>query len=314
MLTIFLIILPIFLVMLVGYITTRVGLLSQKSLSDMGRFVINVALPAVIIKTVLHIDIQAMLNYRYLLAYLLCSLSLTVVGVIFYLKVFKLTRLDASVSVTGMVVPNSSFIGYPVILQLIANPPVNAFAMALLVENIFVLPLCFLLMDYSSIDSQQTLKTKLKTLLLRIVKNPLLIAIVIGVIGNLLHIRVPKAIHTTLDILAPSAVAVALFVIGGVLAGIRIRQANMKHILAITLGKLILHPLLAIIMLSLLVTGAHDLKLALVIITSMPMFSIYSVIGDIYGKQALCSSSQLVANGLSIVTIPIMIALAEWAF
>ncbi|WP_237476201.1 AEC family transporter [Vibrio eleionomae] len=143
MLTVFSVILPIFLVILVGYVSSKLKLLSQQALSEMGRYVIYIALPAVIIKTVLSIDIQAMLNVRYLAAYLCSSLVVTALGWLFYIRVMKLNKLDSAVSITGMVVPNSSFIGYPVILQLIDNPPVNAFAMALLVENLCITLLYF---------------------------------------------------------------------------------------------------------------------------------------------------------------------------
>ncbi|WP_068716982.1 AEC family transporter [Vibrio tritonius] len=315
MLTVFSVILPIFLVMLVGYIAAKVNLLSQRSMSEMGRYVIYIALPAVIIKTVLHIDIQAILNVRYLLAYAVSSVAITVVAMIGLRQWLKLRGLDAAVAVTGMVVPNSSFIGYPIILQLMDNPPVNAFAMALLVENLCVLPICFILMDYGALESQHALKTKLKALLIKVVKNPLLIAILIGVMGNVLHITLPKAIDQTLALFAPSAVAVALFAIGGSLAAIEIRNTRRDQLTVVTLGKLIIHPLMAIAMLTLLLPDqAHDLKLALVIITAMPMFSIYSVIGDIYGRQTFCTTAQLVTNGLSVVTIPVMITIAQMVF
>ncbi|MBF9002388.1 AEC family transporter [Vibrio nitrifigilis] len=311
MLTVFSVILPIFLVILVGYVSAKLKLLSQQALSEMGRYVIYIALPAVIIKTVLSIDIQAMLNVRYLAAYLCSSLVVTALGWLFYIRVMKLNKLDSAVSITGMVVPNSSFIGYPVILQLIDNPPVNAFAMALLVENLCIVPLCFILMDYGALESQQALNGKLKSLLKRIIKNPLLISIVIGVVGNLLHIQVPAAIDSTLGILAPSAVAVALFVIGGSLAGIELRHTNRTQLTAVTVGKLFIHPLMTAFMLWLWLPATYDLKLALVIITSMPMFSVYSVIGDIYGKQSFCTTAQLATNALSILTIPIMVAFAQ---
>lgn len=314
MFTVLSVIIPIFLIMLIGFIATRMGLLSPRSLSDMGRYVIYIALPAVIIKTTLNIDIQTMLNYRYLLSYLLTSLTLTLIGIAFYRKILKLGKLDAAISVTGMVLPNSAFIGYPVILQLIEHPPVSAFAMALLVENICILPLCFILMDYSAIDSQRALKSKLFALLVKISKNPLLIAILIGMFGNLLHITVPQTINTTLELLAPSAVAVALFVIGGTLAQIKLARTDVSQLLSVMIGKLFFHPLIAILMLWLLLPGNYELKLALVIMTSMPMFSIYSVIGDLYGKQSFCSSAQLITNALAIVTIPVVISFAQFVF
>ncbi|RQW64968.1 AEC family transporter [Vibrio viridaestus] len=314
MLTVLSVIFPIFLIMLIGYVAARLSLVSSHSLSDMGRYVIYIALPAVILKTVLNIDLQAMLNYRYLSAYALASIALTLIGLFFYQKILGLGKLDTSVSITGMVLPNSSFIGYPIIIQLIDNAPVNAFAMALLVENLCVLPLCFILMDYSNLNNQQPLKIKVYTLLKRIIKNPLLIAILLGVIGNLLDLQLPATLETTLDLLAPSAVAVALIVIGGALAQIRIGRSNVTQLLSVTMGKLIIHPLLAILMLHLLLPGHYELKLALVIIAAMPMFSVYSVIGDMYRRQAFCSSAQLVTNLLSIITIPIMITLAQAIF
>lgn len=316
MLTIFAIILPIFLLVLIGYLSVKSGLIPQQAMSGMGRYVIYVALPAVIIHTVMGIQLEQIFNIRYLAAYFFASTCVIILCIVVSTRLFKYRALDASVLATGMVVPNSAFIGYPILLQLLDTPPVSAFAMALLVENLCIVPLCFILMDYCSLSTKSgNVSQRIIALSKRVATNPMLLAIVVGMLGNLLAIQLPGPVEHTLELLAPSAAPVALFVIGGSLAGLVIKETNAMQLVVVSVGKLVVHPLMAALMVSLLLPPAsHDLKLALVVITSVPMLSIYAIIGEMYNKRSFCATAQLVATVASVFTIPLMIALAEYWF
>lgn len=306
---------PIFLLMLIGFACAKRGLISISSVSQMGRFVLYIALPAVIIKTLLNLELSQIFNARFLLSYLLASSLLIAVVCVLLFRGTTFSRVDSSIMMMGMVVPNSAFIGYPILLQLMDEPPVSAFAMALIIENLLIIPFCFILLDFCSLNSPAVGLTKrFISVFKRSAKNPLLISIVIGVLGNVLQISLPKPLESTLDLLAPSAVAVALFVIGGTLSGITIKDTHRGQVVMVAIAKLIIHPILAMLMLHWLLPGEKHLSLALIVMTSVPMLSIYTIVGELYGRANFCATVQLVTTTLSIFTIPIVLYVAQHSF
>ncbi|EPB4932320.1 AEC family transporter [Vibrio fluvialis] len=114
---------PIFLVIFLGYLCVRRRLISATSVAEMGRYVMYLALPAVIVKTLIDLPLDDLFNLRYLLAYLLTSVSVMVLGYWLLNKAGAQSKLDSAVMMTGMVVPNSAFVGYPIMLQLMDTPP-----------------------------------------------------------------------------------------------------------------------------------------------------------------------------------------------
>ncbi len=312
MLTVLPVVIPIFLIIAIGYLCAKTRLISPAAVSEMGRYVMYIALPAVIVKTILSLELAALFNWRYLLAYLTASLGLMTVGFVLATRVANRAPLDSALMMTGFVVPNSAFIGYPIIIQLMDAPPINGFAMALIVENMLVMPVCFILMDYHRSAAQANLAAKVQAVAKRVVRNPLLIAIVLGVLGNVIGFQLPDVAATALSLLAPSAVSVALFVIGGALASVTVKQTKWAPVLWTAFGKLILHPMLALLLSSWWLPNDAPLVMTLTVITAVPMLSIYTVVGEIYGRQAFCATAQLVTTLASLVTIPLVLTFAHW--
>ncbi len=302
---------PIFIIILIGFLCAKTKLLSASTFAEMGRYVMYVALPAVIVKTLLTLDLAALFNPHYFVSYITASLLTLSLGLVLFIRLLKQPWPMTSVSVTGMVVPNSAFIGFPLLSQLLADPPLSGFAMALIVENLIVVPICFVLMDYHHSSSSSNLLAKVWVVLKRSLKNPLLIAIVLGIVGNLTHVNLPQVAQTTLDLLAPSAVAVALFVIGGSLATVVLSETNWTALSLTLVGKLLIHPLIAIAMGYFLLSDKPELFLTLVLITCVPMLSTFTVIGERYRQSAFCASAQLLTTLCSLITIPLVVYLAH---
>ncbi len=311
MLSVLSVIFPIFFIILLGFASVKSNLVAFTAVGAMGRYVLYLALPAVIIKTILALDIERILHLQYLSAYAIASLVLIIFATLFLWRIKRLAKIDSALMVTGIVVPNSAFIGYPILMQLMDNPPVNAFAMALMVENIFIMPLCFILLDYCYLDKPMCLRSQLKGIAKRAMTNPLLVAIVLGVMGNLVSLQLPMPIMTGLTLLASSAVAVALFVIGGSLANIVVREVNGLQLLLTGIGKLLLHPLLTGLLIYWFIPLPAELAMALIIITAVPMMSVYTIVGGLYQKAEFCATAQLVTTACSVLTIPLVIYLAS---
>lgn len=308
MATVFAVISPIFIVILLGFLCVRVNMLSATSISQMGKYVLYIAMPSVIVSTISKLNFEQVFNPTLLAAYMIPGLLMLSLGSVLYAKVLGIPKLDTAIMMTGSIVPNSAFIGFPILMQMMDNPKVSTFAIALLVENIVIFPVCLLLLDWFNHKSPKnaSLKGQLGLIGRRVMKNPMLIAIVIALFINVMSIPIPYVFERVLDIFAPSAVAIALFCIGGSLSQVKLAQTNWKWVGMTALSKLLIHPLLVGVSLYLFIPEDKVLATSLMLIVSVPMLSMYTLIGDMYNRQEYCASTQLITSMLAIFTIPVV--------
>lgn len=295
---------PIFILISIGYLSVKNKLINPQSLSGMGRFVLTLALPALIFSTLAKLEFNQIVEPSYLLVYGLASVTILALGCGFSYFIRKQSLVKSGVLAMGMTLSNSAFIGFPVLLQVFGNPPAQAFAMSLMIENILILPLVLAVIELGISSNQSTsLWLKLRDVFLRLVTNPLLIAIALGLIFSLFNFSLPVTLSKTLDMLASAAVAVALFTIGGSLVGNPI-TGNKADIISVMLGKLLVHPLLVLIFLYLLAPNLDtELKLAMIVFSAMPMFSIFPILSSNYGLGKLSASILLVTTAFSFITL-----------
>lgn len=311
MLFILSIIVPIFMLIALGYGAVRWQLITAQSIQGLGQFVLYFAMPALLFQSLSQMEFQEVLEPLYLIAYAGGSL-LTLAVALLLIRYFRHKDGSlAAIQTMGMTVPNSAFFGYPILLQVLESSSAKAFAMSVMVENLIIIPLGLLLLEYSDPKGDRHQNNSLWWLLLsRLLRNPLLLAIIAGLSVSLLDIRLPDTINTPLRLLGQASVAVALFAIGGSLVGNTI-QSKLPDMGIVMVGKLILHPLLAALMIWLLPPFDAGLSKALVLIAAMPMMSMYPIIGAQYGHGRFCSSTLLLTTVTAFITISIALWLVK---
>ena len=121
MLEIFSVTSTIFIIISAGYIAVRVGPFSSDEMQILGKFVINFALPALIVRAVSKQPIDEFANVGYLSAVLLGSLIVFGAGYIWSRKIANESRAASTFSAMGMSCANSGFIGFPILLVTLPN-------------------------------------------------------------------------------------------------------------------------------------------------------------------------------------------------
>lgn len=112
---------PIFILIGLGFLSARFGLVTQVQAQGMGRFVITFALPALVVHALLQRPLGEVLDLGYLLAYGLGS-QLVFWGGLLFTRLVRGEPLSASaITALGMSVSNSGFIGYPIV-ALVVGP------------------------------------------------------------------------------------------------------------------------------------------------------------------------------------------------
>jgi hypothetical protein len=278
---------------------------SKADMRIFGKFIINVALPALLFRSLFQRQISEILNVSYLLAYLTGSLLVIGLGSLWFRRISGLNPTTSSIYVMGMACSNSGYVGYPILLLTLAPIAGVSLALNMIVENLIVLPLLLFMAegDRGGSGRRQVLKKSLK----RLATNPLILAMLAGLAVSLLGWKLPEPIVRTVDMLATACSALALFVVGGTLVGLPLRGMA-SQVAPIVVGKLIFHPLavlLAITLLSLLGLGEIDpsLRMAAVLMAAMPMMGIYPTLAQAYGQENFSAVALLAATITSFFTI-----------
>ena len=294
---------PIFLVMGLGFAAVRLGVFSKPDVRVMGKFVINFALPALLFRALAQRSLAEVMVPSLFIAYGAGSL-LVVTGsllVAFYLR--KKTLPQSALVALGMSFSNSGFIGYPIVLQAVGPAGEVALAIALIVENLLVLPIVLILAESGANSGNgASLPAVVRATFGRLLRNPLILAILAGSAFALLGLRPPEAVRRAIDMLALASGAVALFVIGGTLVGLRV-QGMLPNVTQIACGKLILHPLAVFLLFLVLPPVAPALHVAGVVLASAPMLSIYPILAQQYGEEGNCAAALVATTVSSFVTI-----------
>lgn len=304
---------PIYAIMIIGFVMVRTGLFAKPELRILGKFVFNLALPALVFKALAERQFAEILNLGYLAAYALGCLVVVAIGYVWSRRVGGQAPLTATVSAMGMSCSNSGYIGYPVLL--LALPSVAGIALALnvLVENLLLLPMLLSMAERR--QDHGSAGKALRELAKRMLSNPLVIGLAAGLAVSLLGIPLPKAAAQTVGVLASASGAVSLFIVGGTLVDLPVRKAG-PGALAVVFGKLLLHPLAmlgAIALVPLLGLPGLDptLKTALLLSAAVPMMSIYTTLGQKFGQEEFCAVAQLLTTAASFVTLSALLWTVE---
>lgn len=297
---------PIYIVMLLGFATTRFGLFAKADTRVLGKFVVNLALPALLFNALSQRRLGEILDVSYLVAYLAGSLAVLGLGYFWSRRFARLGATASTLRAMGMTCSNSGFVGYPILLLTLAPVAGIALALNLIVENLVMIPLLLALAERGQ-GAAGHWHEVLRDSLLRLAANPMIVALAAGFAFSLLGWTLPGPIARTIDLFAASSSALSLFVIGGALVALPLRGMG-GEVVPVVVGKLVLHPLavlLAILALPALGMPALEpsLRNAAVLMAAMPMLSIYPILAQAYGEESSSAAAMLVTTVCSFFTL-----------
>ena len=289
---------PIFALIALGWAVTRTGLLDPGTIRGLGRYVVTLALPALIFRAVTAREIEALVDLPYLAAYLAGSLA------VFGLA-FALARRRGGAAATframGSACSNTGFIGYPILLIALPTVADAALALNMIVENLVMIPLILILAERGRAEGPA-----LGRILRRLSTNPIILGLVAGLAMAFSPFSVPTVLAQGVNLLAMSSAAVSLIVIGGNLVDLP-RTAISGGVAAVVAGKLLAHPLA--------VAGAFALFGALgfsldgelvaagILLAAMPAMGVYPILAAQYGEGPPAAVAMLAMTVLSFFTL-----------
>lgn len=299
---------PLFLLIAAGFLCTRLGLFERADMRVLGKYTINLALPALLFNALSQRQVGEILNPIFIAAYLGGSLIVMVAGIVWARRIAGKDLPLSAVMGMGMACPNSGFIGFPLVAQ-VFGPSTGgvALALAMIVENFLLIPIALAVADSGGGQGAQgsrlarwrgAVLQSLRT----VVRNPMIHGLALGFMFSLLGWRLPEPIGRAVGLLAASCSGVALFVIGGSLVGQAMRGV-WRDVSLILVGKLLLHPLAVLVLVMLLPPMPRELQVAVVMLAAVPQMGIYPIVAQRFGHDGLAASAQLASTLVSFFTL-----------
>ncbi|AOW15718.1 permease [Hydrogenophaga crassostreae] len=299
---------PIYLCIAAGYASVRWNLFSKGDMRVFGKFVIDIALPALLFSALASRPLAEVFQPAYLLAYTAGSLTV-LLGALLWSRLAKGKGLTESAYVAmGMTCANSGYVGYPVMLLIFGPLAGVILALNFMVENLIKLPLLFTLADAGALEGERpSLPKVLWSTAQRLARNPMIVAIALGFGVSMLGWELPSVISRTVTLFASASGGLALFIIGGNLVGLQIKGLR-GQVAGIALGKLVLHPLAlwgAVSLLPMLGLPAlqGDLRAAAILSAAMPMLGIYSLLAGRHGYEGFSAAALLATTAASFFSL-----------
>ncbi|MDE2577562.1 MAG: AEC family transporter [Hyphomicrobiales bacterium] len=292
---------PIFLLIGLGYAAVRLGFFAQDQARALGAFVINVALPALIIRALSQRPFSELANLRYLALYGGVSLVVFAFGYAVARLALRRPQGAASMIALGGSISNSGLIAYQIATLAVGPTAGLAMALNMAFENVLLIPLSLAIAEAAAGRGTGFAATTATTAR-RLARHPLLIAIVIGAAMAASGLTLPRAIERAVDMLANAAGGAALFSIGGALVGLSARGLG-ADVALIAVCKLLIMP--ALIWIGLHYVHGIDpiLQRTMMIFAAAPMVTIYPLIAQAYGEGRSASAALLATTALSFFTV-----------
>ena len=226
-------------VILAGYVIGRTGIGGPGAGFVLNRVAFFVATPALLFTIMAHADIGILASPFFrvsVLAIVTAAVLYLAVGVfVLHQKLPELTLATASSSYV-----NANNIGLPVAIYVLGDPVYVA--PVLLIQLLFMAPTALALLDISV-----TGNASFRSIITQPVRNPMIIASLLGVLVSLFGIPLPDAVLAPLDLIGQAAIPMVLMAFGISLHGQKPLRAGSgrKQVLTASFIKVVLMPVAA---------------------------------------------------------------------
>ncbi len=294
--------LPIFSVMIIGYILKRKSIIDDNFIKKANMIVFNFALPIKLFNDVYKSNINEYFDLKFII-FTVSGVTFTVL-LAWLLGTYLLKdKFQLGAFIHGSFRGNFVYIGLSLMENItgsigLKTPLVIAFIIPL--YNI----LAVIILSITNIYEKE--KINIKDILIKIIKNPLIIAIVLGIILSQIDLLIPVVVVRTMGYFEAMATPLALIGIGGSFSFVKSTEAFKTSLLASAL-KLIVFPLLMVGIAFAIGFNNEDIVLTYVLFGVPAATVSYVMTAAMNGDKDLSSNIILTTTVLSNITMTLFV-------
>jgi predicted permease len=308
MLAILNVVLPVFGIILAGYLCGRFRLLGEASSEALNRFVYFLALPALFFISLARVGVADVLNWRFLTGYGGGVIVTAAVAVAGGRRLFPNRLATQGLQGLAAIFANSGYMGIPLLVTAFGPAAALPAIIATVLNGAVIMALGILVVEID-LSRERGAGAVVFDALLGVVKSPLVLAAAAGILCSSLGIAVPEAVARFCDILGAAAPPAALFAIGLFLVG-RSLTAGFAETGWLVLLKLVVQPLATAALVFALLPMERLWAASAVVLAALPTGSLVFVLAQQYGVYVQrATAAILVSTILSVVTLFALFAL-----
>ena len=283
-----------------GYVTVKFGMFSQKGLGEITSFLLYVVTPCLIVDSFLSAESGALDAWSLFLAVVLPAISMFMSIAGSYLLFKKEEPNRRKVLRFALIFCNVGFMGVPLVQGIVGAEGVLFSSFFIVVFNVISWTYGYTMMGGG--------KIRIKTLMM----NPGVIGLVIGLPLYFFDVQLPELIASPVNMISAVNTPLAMIVVGGYIA-----RVNWKEFISdiavykLAFLRLIVAPALYLVV-ALLVRPNETLLLSSVIQAATPVAANTVLFAVQFKNDAeLASKSIAVTTALSVLTIPLFTILTQ---
>lgn len=299
---------PVYLLITVGYLAVRTRLVAAEGLPHISRFTLFICIPVLVASAVSRVGRPSEFNWQFIAGYGLASMAVILVAALVLRRVCGLGPGRAWVVALGAGNSNSLFLGLPIALIVVPDVVDQMIAWVVMIENILTIPLTMLIADAVAQTRQTSFVRAIRDTFARMIGNPVLIGLAVGLLWAASGVTLGPPLEHTRSLIVAAAPVLALFVVGGTMALSRITEVG-GPVLTVMLAKLVLHPAAVFGLLLLLPGVPRELAIGGLIFACVPMLSIYTIFAARHGGERIASSAMGASTLLGAVTVGVVVLL-----
>ncbi len=291
------VIFPLFVLLFLGNISVKVNWINKETLNALNKFIFRLPLPLLLFLGIYNMESINLGDSIKMILVVLVTLPLIAIIMSLILNKTKLSNPKKGVLVQAWFRSNIMIFGVPVIQGMYGEKGLPLLSTMIL----FAVPLVNIL-AVIVLESYRGNNINIFSLLLSVIKNPLVDAALLGFIFYLYKIKIPQLILSPLSSLSKTATPLAFIILGGTIEFESIKK-NIKLIMLGSLGKLIVTPL--IIILISLALGLRGIYLGCIIasMASPVAVSSFTMAKEMEGDADLAAQIVIISTVLSLISI-----------
>jgi predicted permease len=290
------VVLPLFVVMAIGYLSRMVKLIDDSGVGVVNRLVFWVFLPAILFVSVYETNLQEAFNFPLVL---FSTLGTTVVFLISFFLLPKLQkkRDRCGVIIQGLIRGNEVYFGFPIVVSLIGSQYLGLMSIVVAFAVLFYNGYSIFALEYfkgDTVDKREISKN--------LITNPFILATIAAVIMNLLGLAIPAVLMLGIHSLAGVATPLALFLLGASF-NFTSTRGYLKEVVWTTIFRLIIIPGIVIALSILLGFSSTDTVILFVTFGVPTAVASYSMARQLNADYELASQIVVYTSSFAILTV-----------
>jgi len=301
------ILLPVFGLIFAGFACRRRGVLGPNSASELNRFVVWLALPALLFDTMARATWEQLYQPAFVVTF-----SVACAGIFALILVMRLLNgrhlADASVDAIAASYPNTGYIGFPLGMIAFGQASLTPSTIATILVACVLFAGAIVLIEVGLQTERTPHKLGLKVLG-SLARNPLIVSPIAGALFASLHVPLPPSAEIFLKLLSGAASPCALVSLGLFLAEKRPSESGTRGIAwLLTLVKLIVQPALTWWLAARVFRLSPALIEMAVVLAALPTGTGPFMLAEFYEREAHITSRTILLSTVgSVVTLSLLL-------